>query len=80
MYGWVSDQGYIPEINELIKFLFRCRLDVVRTPVKREDVCKPIILPDGRAVYRCSYCNKDFGSFSDVNRHMDFHEGQSRSQ
>jgi hypothetical protein len=52
----------------------RGRLNMVRTPVRREDACKPTLLPDGRTVYRCTYCNKDFGSFSDINRHMDFHE------
>lgn len=52
------------------------RLYVVRQPVNREDACKPIVMPDGRTVYRCSYCNKDFCTFSDVNRHMDFHEGR----
>ncbi|CAE1253827.1 unnamed protein product [Acanthosepion pharaonis] len=40
----------------------------------REKVCKPTLLPDGRAVYRCIFCGKDFLSFSDINRHMDFHE------
>lgn len=54
---------------------FFSRLNLVRQPIRREDACKPTLLQDGRAVYRCSYCNKDFGSYSDVNRHMDFHEG-----
>ncbi|XP_050404250.1 zinc finger protein 236 [Patella vulgata] len=50
------------------------RLHVVNQPVNRDNLCKPIVLPDGRYVYRCDVCSKDFLSFSDVNRHMDFHE------
>ncbi|GAB1600350.1 zinc finger protein 236-like isoform X3, partial [Argonauta hians] len=50
------------------------RLHVVNSPVDREKVCKPTLLPDGRAVYRCIFCGKDFLSYSDINRHMDFHE------
>ncbi|ESO94293.1 hypothetical protein LOTGIDRAFT_118548, partial [Lottia gigantea] len=42
--------------------------------VNRDNLCKPTVLPDGRYVYRCEICSKDFLSFSDVNRHMDFHE------
>ncbi len=56
----------------------RPRLNVVKIPVRREDACKPTLLPDGRTVYRCTYCSKDFGSFSDINRHMDFHEGRGK--
>ena len=52
-----------------------CRLDVVKSPVQRDEVCRPTSLPDGRQVFRCIYCHKDFCSFSDINRHMDFHEG-----
>ena len=43
--------------------------------MKREDALTPMTLEDGRTVYRCSYCSKDFTSYSDINRHMDFHEG-----
>ncbi|XP_046358785.2 uncharacterized protein LOC124136795 isoform X1 [Haliotis rufescens] len=53
---------------------FSARLHVVNQPVDREQVCKPTILADGRTVYRCVFCSKDFLSFSDINRHMDFHE------
>ncbi|KAK2187371.1 hypothetical protein NP493_168g03036 [Ridgeia piscesae] len=51
------------------------RLNVVMSPLRRDEVCKPTVLPDGRTVYRCTYCNKDFTTLSDINRHMDFHEG-----
>lgn len=51
------------------------RLPVVSTPVDREKICKPTLLADGRTVFRCPFCNKDFLSYSDINRHMDFHEG-----
>ncbi|XP_041371714.1 sal-like protein 3 [Gigantopelta aegis] len=50
------------------------RLHVVNQPIDRDMVCKPVVLPDGRAVFRCVFCSKDFLSFSDINRHMDFHE------
>ncbi|KAK7471407.1 hypothetical protein BaRGS_00035959 [Batillaria attramentaria] len=50
------------------------RLYVVNQPVDRERLCKPTVLPDGRTVYRCVFCHKDFLSYSDINRHMDFHE------
>lgn len=53
------------------------RLYVVNQPVDRERLCKPTILPDGRTVFRCIFCRKDFLSYSDINRHMDFHEGQN---
>lgn len=55
-------------------FSYSPRLNVVEKPVQRADVCKPRILPDGRAFFECCYCNKKFGSVSDINRHMDFHE------
>ena len=57
----------------------RCfRLYVVNQPVDRERICKPTVLPDGRTVFRCIFCHKDFLSYSDINRHMDFHEGELR--
>ena len=55
------------------------RVYVVRNALKRDEACKPTVLADGRTVYRCSYCSKDFASYSDINRHMDFHEGRSPS-
>lgn len=51
------------------------RLNVVEKPVERSDVYKPRTLPDGKLFYECCYCHKGFGSVSDINRHMDFHEG-----
>ena len=64
-------------ISKLVwSYLFlHLRLYVVRNPLKREEACKPTVLADGRTVYRCTYCNKDFATYSDINRHMDFHEG-----
>ncbi|XP_069119960.1 zinc finger protein 236-like isoform X2 [Argopecten irradians] len=50
------------------------RLPIVNAPVNRDKVCKPMTLTDGRVVYRCPFCSKDFLSYSDINRHMDFHE------
>ena len=74
--------GRFSNCYELPRILFysslRPRLNVVKIPVRREDACKPTLLPDGRTVYRCTYCSKDFGSFSDINRHMDFHEGRGK--
>lgn len=48
----------------------------MRRPIKREDACRPVVLSDGRTAFRCIYCKKDFCTISDVNRHMDFHEGE----
>lgn len=56
--------------------LFLIRVYPVKNPVRREEACKPTVLSDGRTVYRCLYCNKNFATLSDVNRHMDFHEGE----
>ena len=74
--------GRFSNCYELPRMVFysslRPRLNVVKIPVRREDACKPTLLPDGRTVYRCTYCSKDFGSFSDINRHMDFHEGRGK--
>ncbi|KAL3836434.1 hypothetical protein ACJMK2_021867 [Sinanodonta woodiana] len=50
------------------------RLPIVHAPVNREQICKPMVRSDGHTVYRCPFCSKDFLSFSDINRHMDFHE------
>ena len=50
------------------------------SPLRRDEVCKPTVLPDGRTVYRCTYCNKDFTTLSDINRHMDFHEGEYKGE
>lgn len=51
------------------------RLDVAERPISREEACTPQMGPDGKFVYPCSYCYKTFCSTSDLNRHMDFHEG-----
>ncbi|XP_052253409.1 zinc finger protein 236-like isoform X3 [Dreissena polymorpha] len=50
------------------------RLGIVNTPINREALCKPTTLTDGRIVFKCPFCSKEFVSFSDINRHMDFHE------
>ncbi|GFO24215.1 Zinc finger protein 40, partial [Plakobranchus ocellatus] len=50
------------------------RLSVVHEPVDRNSLCKPKILEDGRSVFSCAICHKNFLSLSDINRHMDFHE------
>lgn len=50
------------------------RLGIVQSPINREAMCKPTTLTDGRTVYKCPFCSKEFVSFSDINRHMDFHE------
>jgi len=59
----------------ICSFFDNNRLNVVRRPIKREDACRPVVLADGRTAFRCFYCKKDFCTISDVNRHMDFHEG-----
>ncbi|XP_064472248.1 uncharacterized protein LOC135386331 isoform X2 [Ornithodoros turicata] len=53
------------------------RLGVVENPISRDEACKPHVGPDGKIIYPCSYCTKTFCSTSDLNRHMDFHEGSS---
>ena len=50
----------------------------MHSPINRESMCKPTSTPDGRTVYKCPFCSKDFLSFSDINRHMDFHEGKRK--
>ncbi|CAL1542591.1 unnamed protein product [Lymnaea stagnalis] len=50
------------------------RLSVVNEPLDRISLCKPKVLDDGRSVYSCVICHKNFLSLSDINRHMDFHE------
>uniref|UniRef100_A0A2C9LZS3 C2H2-type domain-containing protein n=1 Tax=Biomphalaria glabrata TaxID=6526 RepID=A0A2C9LZS3_BIOGL len=50
------------------------RLSVVNEPLDRNSLCKPKLLEDGRSVYSCVICHKNFLSLSDINRHMDFHE------
>jgi len=50
---------------------------VVEKPVKRAEACRPLIGPDGRYLYPCVYCQKTFCSLSDLNRHINFHEGMS---
>lgn len=52
-----------------------CRLPIVNSPVNRDQICKPTTLDDGRQVFTCPFCSKNFSSYSDINRHMDFHEG-----
>lgn len=50
------------------------RLPIVNSPVNRDQICKPTTLDDGRQVFTCPFCSKNFSSYSDINRHMDFHE------
>ena len=45
--------------------------------MKRAEACRPLIGPDGRYLYPCVYCQKTFCSLSDLNRHINFHEGMS---
>ncbi|XP_065304189.2 B-cell lymphoma/leukemia 11B-like isoform X1 [Dermacentor albipictus] len=51
------------------------RMDMAERPISRDEACTPQMGPDGKFVYPCSYCYKTFSSTSDLNRHMDFHEG-----
>ncbi|CAG2172282.1 unnamed protein product, partial [Oppiella nova] len=70
--------------NDFLETKLRChgaffssynpRLGVVEKPVKRNEACRPLVGPDGKFLYPCSYCNKTFCSLSDLNRHMNFHE------
>lgn len=51
------------------------RMEMPEKPMSRDEACTPQMGPDGKFVYPCSYCYKTFSSTSDLNRHMDFHEG-----
>jgi uncharacterized Zn-finger protein len=51
------------------------RLGIVEKPIKRNEACRPLLGPDGKFLYPCGYCQKTFCSLSDLNRHMNFHEG-----
>ncbi|CAL4244479.1 unnamed protein product, partial [Meganyctiphanes norvegica] len=50
------------------------RLNIVAEPIDREKALLPITDDIGRTFYECPYCHKLFGSSSDMNRHLDFHE------
>ena len=62
-------------INTSSKTLFFTRLNIVSDPVEREKALSPIVDDIGRTFFQCPYCHKLFGSTSDMNRHLDFHEG-----
>lgn len=73
-YGTSDDCYANPHIKCSSLSRTHSRLDVVNKPIKRESAYKPVIMSDGRTAYHCLYCNKNFCTMSDVNRHMDFHE------
>ena len=50
------------------------RLNIIQQPVERNKALIPITDDIGRSFYECPYCHKLFGSSSDMNRHLDFHE------
>lgn len=68
-WGYTTDGRKVTSLSRT-----HSRLPIVSTPVDREKICKPTVLKDGRTVFRCPFCSKDFLSYSDINRHMDFHE------
>ncbi|KAG7176687.1 Zinc finger protein 236-like 3, partial [Homarus americanus] len=51
------------------------RLNIIQEPIDRDKALMPITDDIGRTFYECPYCHKLFGSTSDMNRHLDFHEG-----
>ena len=69
---FVSFKARFFKVYLVLKQLVSCR----GTP-KREDAFKTTVLADGRTVYRCTLCAKDFATYSDVSRHMDYHEGRT---
>lgn len=50
------------------------RLNIVQEPIDRDKALMPITDDIGRTFFECPYCHKLFGSTSDMNRHLDFHE------
>jgi KRAB domain-containing zinc finger protein len=58
----------------ITSFIYSGRLGIVEKPIKRNEVCRPMLGPDGKYLYPCGYCSKTFCSASDLNRHMNFHE------
>ena len=62
----------------LTLFQISLRLGIVEKPIKRNEACRPQLGPDGKSLYPCGYCQKTFCSLSDLNRHMNFHEGEIR--
>lgn len=50
------------------------RLNIVQEPIDRDKALMPITDDIGRSFFECPYCHKLFGSTSDMNRHLDFHE------
>lgn len=50
------------------------RLNIVQEPIERDKALMPITDDIGRTFFECPYCHKLFGSTSDMNRHLDFHE------
>ncbi|XP_045107034.1 zinc finger protein 628-like isoform X2 [Portunus trituberculatus] len=50
------------------------RLNIVQEPIDRDKALVPITDDIGRTFFECPYCHKLFGSTSDMNRHLDFHE------
>ena len=50
------------------------RLNIIQHPVDRNKALLPITDDIGRTFFECPYCQKLFGSTSDMNRHLDFHE------
>lgn len=58
-------------------FFFFLRLNIVQEPIDRDKALMPITDDIGRTFFECPYCHKLFGSTSDMNRHLDFHEGMN---
>ncbi|XP_064643936.1 uncharacterized protein LOC135497880 isoform X2 [Lineus longissimus] len=50
------------------------RVEVICDPQKHEESATPVFLPDGRTLFRCAYCAKEFPNYSDIRRHLNFHE------
>nr|XP_045598092.1 zinc finger protein 236-like [Procambarus clarkii] len=50
------------------------RLNIIQEPIDRDKALMPITDDIGRTFFECPYCHKLFGSTSDMNRHLDFHE------
>jgi uncharacterized Zn-finger protein len=69
------DPGGDPMIDPKSRILSKTnpRLAVVEPGIDRSAICKPRYI-NGKAIYSCIFCDKEFCSYSDINRHLNFHE------
>ena len=50
-------------------------MDLVDERIDRRQVMQPQINPSGRCVFNCPHCSRGFSTQFELNRHLNFHEG-----